>query len=111
MDIHIDLFGCKDGEDVLLRFGEILQFGGPKMNVRCSGDLESRGGWGVNWSALSECLGEIEVGGIWCTAEKVIMPVTLHIYHAEAFAKARPEDYAIMLELLSHRKNEYAREG
>src|SRR5687768_8040700 len=108
MDIHIDLFGCKDGHDVLLRFGEILQFGGPKMNVRPSGGLEARGGWGLNWAAFEDCWRNIEVGGIWCTAEKITFPLRLHIYHAETFAHNQPGEYAIMLDILKHQQKKYS---
>ena len=85
MDIHVDLFGCKDEEDVLLRFGEIFQFGGPKKNIACTGALDERGGWGVNWSAFNDCWRDIEVDGIWCTVERIRLALTVHIYHAEAF--------------------------
>jgi hypothetical protein len=109
VDLHVDLFGCKDDEDVLLRFGEILQFGGPKRNFSCV--ASERGGWGVNWDAFNDCWRYIEIGGIWCESEKVVFPLTLHVYNVGAFATASPKGYEIMLDILNGHVGEYAKEG
>jgi hypothetical protein len=109
MDFHIDLFGCKDDKDVLLRFGEILQFGGPKRNVPCTPG--ERGGWGLNWDAFNDCWRDIEVGGIWCESENITFPLKLHLYHVDAFANASPKGYASMLKILNIHRSEYANDG
>jgi hypothetical protein len=110
MELHVDLFGCKDDEDVLFRFGEILQFGGPKMN-RPSSIAGQRGGWGVNWDAFNDCWRDVEVGGIWCESEKLTFPLVLNIYHVEAFAIASPKGYSIMLDILKNHASAYVKEG
>ena len=85
MEIHLDLFGCNYEEEVLLRFGEILQFGGPKGNFSVK---ESRdGGRGVNWDAMTDSLRSLEEGGIFGNSKKVEFSLKLFIYNYEDFKK------------------------
>jgi hypothetical protein len=109
MHLQIDLFGCKDARDVLLRFGEVLEFGGPKRNVDYVPG--QRGGWTLTWTGFDECWGEIELGGIWGDSEKITFPVTVHLHHTEAFAKASIKDYEMMTAILNNHVTEYAKEG
>ncbi|MFH1443633.1 MAG: barstar family protein [Candidatus Micrarchaeota archaeon] len=84
MEIHVDLFGCKDSEDVQLRFGEIFQFGGPKGNIAAKADVMDIG-WGINWDAFIDCLRDLEVGGIWGSAKKVVFPLKIKILNYQEF--------------------------
>ena len=108
MEIHIDLFGCNDSEDVLLRFGEILQFGGPKGNVRTKANVNNIG-WGINWDAFNDCLRDLEVGGIWGSAKKIEFPLKLVIKNFKDFSKNEPNGFKTLKEILEEHQKEYAK--
>lgn len=110
MEIYIDLFGCKDSEDVLLRFGEILQFGGPKGNVQAQANVINRG-WGINWNAFDDCLEDLEIGGIWGSAKKVKFPLTLVIHNYEEFSKGDSKGFYMLKEILRDHQKNYATEN
>ena len=108
MEIHVDLFGCRNKLDVLLRFGEILQFGGPKGNVPAKSDIMDKG-WGLNWDAFNDCLRDLETGGIWGTSEKVRFPFTLIIHNYGEFAKN--QDFKILKDILKDQQEDYNNQG
>jgi hypothetical protein len=103
MEIQVDLFGCKDDEDVLLRFGEILQLGGRKGNVQAKAEVMGKG-WGINWSAFNGSLRDLEVGGIWGASEKIYFPLRLVIHNYADFSKTDPEGFKILKEILNDQK-------
>ena len=111
MDICVDLFGCKTGDDVLLRFGEILQFGGyPKGNVKAIASVIGKG-WGINWDAFNDCLRDLEAGGIWGSAEKIRFPLAIVIRNYEEFKKNVPQEFSILKDILLMQQEEYKKEG
>jgi hypothetical protein len=110
MEIRVDLFGCKDSKDVLLRFGEILQFGGPKGNVPARANINNIG-WGINWNAFNDSLRDLEVGGIWGSAKKVEFPLKLIISNYQDFSKSEPKEFKILKEILEEHQKEYVKEG
>ncbi len=106
MEIHVDLFGCKDSEGVLLRFGEILQFGGSKGNIQAKSGVKGIG-WGINWDAFNDCLRDLEVGGIWGSATKIEFPLKLLIHNHINFSKSDPKGFSILKEILEAHQVEY----
>ncbi len=110
MEIHIDLFGCKDKEDVLLRFGEILQFGGPKGNLPVRAKVKKKG-WGINWDAFNDCLRSLDVGGILGSAERIKFPLKITISNYQEFSKEEPKGFEILKEILEENQKKYSREG
>lgn len=108
MEIHIDLFGCKESEDVLLRFGEILQFGGPKGNSHVKSILGNTG-WGLNWNAFNDSLRYLEVGGIWGSSTKIEFPLKLIIHNYLTFSKNEPKKFGILKEILEDHQKEYSK--
>ncbi len=110
MEISIDLFGCKDNDDVLVRFGEILQFGGPKGNVTAMAGVINRG-WGINWNAFNDCLRDLEVGGIWGSAKKIEFPLKLFITNYQDFSKSEPEGFKILQRILGDHQKKYVNDG
>jgi hypothetical protein len=106
MEIHIDLFGCKDKEDVFTRFGEILQFGGPKGNVKI-GTNDMISGWGMNWAAFYDCLKSLEEGGIYGSAKKIKFPLKLVVHNFEDFKLNSPKDFEILAKTRNHVKKYY----
>jgi hypothetical protein len=110
MEIHVDLFGCKDEEDVLLRFGEILQLGGYKGNVKAKADVMGEG-WGINWDAFNDSLRSLEDGSIWGTSEKIHFPLKLVIHNYADFSKSDSDGFRILKEILSSQQEEYNKDG
>lgn len=110
MKINIDLFGCNDGKDVLLRFGEILQFGGPKGNIPTRANV-NKIGWGINWDAFNDCLRDLEVGGIWSNAKKMEFPLKIIVSNYQDFSKSEPKGFNILKEILEEHKKEYSKKG
>jgi hypothetical protein len=110
IEIHVDLFGCKDSEDVLLRFGEIFQFGGPKGNIQTKANVNDIG-WGINWDAFNDCLRDLEVGGIWSSAKKIEFPLKLRIHNYQIFSKFESEGFKTLNEILKEHQVKYQEEG
>ena len=110
MEVRIDLTDCEDKEEVLLRFGEVLVFGGPNGNASVKTGVEGKG-WGVNWDALTDCLRRLEIGGIWGTSPKMEFPLKLVIENCETFKNNQPKEFRVLVEILEDLEEEYAEEG
>jgi hypothetical protein len=99
MKVVIDLSGLKTKDEVLRKFGEIFEFGGPDGNFPV--EPEGNAGWGLNWDALTDSLALLPEGGIWGTGKKFPAGTSIEIIHFEEFRKNDPEGYVILQEILS----------
>ncbi len=63
MNVEIDLLQCESKNEVLLKFGEALRFGGKNGNNSVTGPFAGKGG-GINWDALNDSLRYLDSGCI-----------------------------------------------
>lgn len=106
----VDLNGLSDSKDVLLKFGEVFEFGGPDGNIQASKEVDGKG-WGINWNAFNDCLRYLEDGGIWLTSKKFEMPLEIRVMHSDAFEKHDPTSFKVMQDILSLQQKEYEKLG
>lgn len=104
-EVVIDLAGCRDKEQALLKFGAALEFGGPNANYRSN--QGKKGGWGVNWDAFNDSLGYLDSGGIWGTSRKLGFPLRLVVRGLKGFRAADPESAKILEGILSAQPPSY----
>ncbi len=97
--VIIDLNGLKTQSEIMQKFGEILEFGGPDGNIDV--DLGTHKGWGLNWNALNDSLKYLEIGGIWGTARKFQFPLKLLILNSSLFKQTDLEGFKILMEILT----------
>ncbi len=102
----IDLLGTRDEKEVLFKFGESLDLGGPNGNY--SPDVSKpNSGWGMNWNALNDSLSCLDSGGIWGTSKKFEFPLKLVIKNSLDFQKYNSESFKILQEILSDKTDQY----
>ncbi|MEG0000355.1 MAG: barstar family protein [Comamonas sp.] len=107
--LTIDLGGITQKAQILAALGAALCLGGPDGNhpVRPGEDR----GWGMNWDALFDCLLNLHSGGIWGTAPRLAFPVKLTFAHAQPLARANPQAFAILRDILEQTRAAYARQN
>jgi hypothetical protein len=108
MEVEIDLSGCINKKSVLLKIGEVLEFGGPDGNVLVTVGDESKG-WGMNWDALFDSLGKLENGGIHGKSKIFHFPLRINFLNSEGFTKHQPDQFHILEEILADTKEYYAK--
>lgn len=69
----------------------------------CGRDLEFPETFGANWDALADCLQDFS----WWRAPGYVINVT----HAADFARAVPEDFGLLLEILDYAANYWKKQG
>ncbi|MBP6597415.1 MAG: barstar family protein [Arenimonas sp.] len=74
---HVTLHGCQDKRDLLQRIASVLEF--PE-------------GFGGNWDALADSLGDLS----WLAARGYV----LGLEHSQAFRAQHPGDYAALVSVL-----------
>ncbi len=113
MNVHIDLIGCEDDEDTLIRIGEVLQLGGPKGNINID-QLKTEGerlnkGWGMNWDALDDilyCLGEWDKMNY-----KIKFPLSIYFHNHEYLKKKNSKAFNNLMEIFENHKNILNKKG
>jgi RNAse (barnase) inhibitor barstar len=74
---HVSLADCRDKQELLQRFATVLEF--PE-------------GFGFNWDALADSLGDLS----WLAAEGYV----LGLQHSQQFRREHPEDYDTLVSVL-----------
>lgn len=108
MKTVVDLSGLKTSGEVLSRFGEIFEFGGPNGNIKIS-TTEQRNGWGLNWDAFNDSLRYLEKGGIWGTSKKFEFPLEIELINSGEFQNDDPKSFDILKDIMRNRAEEYAK--
>jgi hypothetical protein len=106
--VEISLQGAKRKEDVLARFGESLELGGPGGNAPV--DRLQGKGWGFNWDALADSLCELATGGIWGTSRKLAFPLHLRITGSKEFRRRSPDDFEQLYSILRATETHYSQQ-
>ena len=109
MEIIVDLEGLKTKQEVLLKFGEVFEFGGPDGNVPVEA-INAGKGWGINWDAMNDSLSHLEAGGIWGTSKKFMFPLYMKVVNYQDFAKNDPEGFTILEDILKISAERYHKE-
>lgn len=99
MKIVVDLSGLRTKEEILHKFGEIFEFGGPGGNIPPS-SLTPEKGWGFNWDAMNDCFRYLDVGGILGTSKEFSFPLEIEISNYQEFKEANPEGFRVLKEIL-----------
>ncbi len=110
MKVVVDLLGLKTERDVLLKFGEVFEFGGPDGNIPARGNVHGIG-WGCNWDAMNDSLYSLEEGGIWATSKKFSFPLEIEVTNFKEFEENDPRRFQTLKEILDTHINEYQKEG
>jgi hypothetical protein len=108
--IEIDLSNVETKQDLLLRFGEVLELGGPNGNFQIK-RRGARKGWGVNWDALLDSLCCLDSGGIWGTSKRLEFPLTLVVTNYQRYQELKPKEMQVLREILGHVAAIYAQHG
>ena len=96
MKVVVDLAGQTTGEEVLLRFGEVFELGGPNGNHKCTAGA----GWGINWNALNDSLSDLDTGGIWGSSRIFSFPLEVDVINCGQFKQGDPASFQILQEIL-----------
>lgn len=99
MQVEVDLSDLNTTREVLYKFGEVFEFGGPNGNVPVVSPTQGNG-WGLNWDALNDSLFYIESGGIWGTSKKVVLPIEIKIMNCKLFERNDSDGFRILQEIL-----------
>ena len=110
MNVEIDLLQCESKNEVLLKFGEALRFGGKNGNNSVTGPFAGKGG-GINWDALNDSLRYLDSGCICGTSPKLTFPIIVKITNYQRFNQNVPEQFKVLVEILEDAKAEYTKEG
>lgn len=109
MKVIVDLSRLRTKGEILRKFGEVFEFGGPEGNIPPSMLTEGKG-WGINWDAMNDCLRYLEEGGIWGTSKKFSFPLEIEVSNYKEFKDAEPEGFQILKEILDHQTKEHKRD-
>jgi hypothetical protein len=107
MQIIVDLDKLTTDKEVLHKFGEVFELGGPATDQT----LGDRSGWGQNWNALNDSLSYLAVGGIWLTSKKFTFPLVVEIQNSEEFQKNNPKGFSILKDVLDTKIEQYKNYG
>lgn len=103
MQVIVDLKGLTTDEEILYKFGEVFELGGPDTNQT----LTNSSGWGQNWDALNDSLSHLNTGGIWGTGKKFTFPLVIEIQNSEEFQKNSTKGFLILKDILNTKVEEY----
>jgi len=107
MEVMIDLDGLTTKEDVLAKFGEVFEFGGPDGNHPPA----AKDGWGLNWDAFKDSMMSLADGGIWGNSRKFAFPLTITIHNYAGLERKNPEGLATLRDILASTAADYAERG
>jgi hypothetical protein len=110
MVVTVDLSGLTTEKEILCKFGEVFEFGGPDGNVPVTSPEQGRG-WGMNWNALNDSFRSLEEGGIWGTSKQFAFPLEIVVEHCGELQEADPDTFRILKEILYAHVGEYAEQG
>ena len=110
MRIIINLSGLKTKEEILHKFGEVFEFGGPDGNIPVKSPDQGNG-WGFNWDAMNDSFRSLEEGGIWGTSKKFTFPLKIEISNYNKFKENDSESFRILKEILDDQIKGYKQEG
>ncbi len=103
MQVIVDLKGLTTDEEILHKFGEVFELGGPSVDQ----NLIQNSGWGQNWDALNDSLSYLDTGGIWGTSKKFTFPLVIDIQNSEKFQKNNPKGFSILKDILNEKVEQY----
>ena len=106
--VIINLENVASGQELFEAVGERLEFDGSPEHAAA---MAPGDGWGRNWNALSDCLADLDVGGVFGTSRKFQFPLTLVITNPEQLQSSEPYAWNTFWEILGDTKAFYAKHG